>query len=96
MHKLFTLVPRCSKSRANGRIPSTISTPLLSTKIAAHLWGTSFCNLCIHSSKSSTNHGLPKLKNTLIKIIVVRPFYQKCFKNFYFILIYQVFFLVLL
>lgn len=33
----LTLVPRCNKSRANGRIPRIISTPLLSTKMAAHL-----------------------------------------------------------
>lgn len=33
----LTLVPRCNKSRANGKIPRTISTPLLSTKMAAHL-----------------------------------------------------------
>jgi len=34
---IITFVPLCSSSRAKGRIPRTMSIPLLSTKMAAHL-----------------------------------------------------------
>lgn len=44
-------------SLANGIIPKTISTPLLSTNITAHLCGGPF-NLSNQISKSSINHGL--------------------------------------
>lgn len=56
----LTFVPRNNRSRANGKIPNIISTPLLSTKIAAHLCGIPVSNLSIQSSKLSTNQGLPK------------------------------------
>ena len=52
----FTFVPLCSSSLAKGRTPRTMSIPLLSTKMAAHLWGGPV-RRSSHSSKPSTNHG---------------------------------------
>jgi len=52
----ITFVPLCSSSLAKGRTPRTISIPLLSTKMAAHLWGGPL-RRSSHSSKPSTNHG---------------------------------------
>ena len=47
-----------SNSSAKGRMPSTTSSPLLSMKMAAHLWGLGCFILSFHSSKLSTSHGL--------------------------------------
>ena len=54
-HKL-TCVPRLRRKRANGKMPSMMSMPLLSTKMKAHLCGVPF-NRCNQSSKLSYSHG---------------------------------------
>ncbi len=52
-----TLVPRFNSSRANGNTPRMTSSPLLSTKMAAHRWAPSSSRTS-QSSTWSMNHGL--------------------------------------
>lgn len=53
---LLTLVPLKSMSLIKGNIPKMMSAPLLSTNMAAHLWGFPLIRLN-QASKSSNNQG---------------------------------------
>lgn len=59
---LSTLVPLKSMSLIKGNIPRMMSAPLLSTNMAAHLWGFPLIRLN-QASKSSNNQGRSRREN---------------------------------
>jgi len=68
----LTCVPRLSSRRANGKMPSIMSMPLLSTKMKAHLWGGPFSR-CSQSSKSSYSHGRTATPHEMPAILTYIP-----------------------
>lgn len=62
----LTSVPMQRRCRAKGMTPSMMSAPLLSQKMAAHLYGNSCSILLSQASKSSNNHGLSAIAQQLV------------------------------